>query len=64
MLDMVFVVKDPIEWHRENLKRNGCHYSFLRLGGPTCIYKLQECSAGVYYNTLVQVDSQVSVSHL
>ena len=60
MLDMIMVVKEPLQWHRDNLKRNGHHYSFLRRCSPDLIEKLQEVRAGVYYNTLVPVDGQVS----
>ncbi len=61
MLDLVFAVEDPLEWHKENLQRNGHHYSFLKHFGPNTIVKLQQQSAGVYYNTLVVVENQVCV---
>ena len=60
MLDMVLVVEDSLSWHQQNLGRNRGHYSFLKVGGAGGICKVQELSAGVYYNTLVQVDDQVS----
>ncbi len=59
MLDLVFAVDDPREWHKNNLQRNGHHYSFLRHFGPDTVVRLQRLSAGVYYNTLVTVDTQV-----
>ncbi|XP_064401894.1 phosphatidate cytidylyltransferase, mitochondrial-like [Halichondria panicea] len=59
MLDLVFAVDDPREWHKSNLQRNGHHYSFLRHLGLDTVVRLQQLSAGVYYNTLVTVDTQL-----
>ena len=59
MLDLVLAVDDPQQWHEENLVLNWSHYSFLRQFGPKVITRIQSYSAGVYYNTLVRVDSQV-----
>ena len=59
MLDLIFAVDSPLEWHEENLKRNRDHYSFVRHLGSKGITSLQKLSAGVYYNTLVTIDSQV-----
>ena len=59
MLDLIFAVDDPQSWHHENMARNPHHYSFLRYFGPRAIRKVQRYSAGVYYNTLVTVDSQL-----
>ena len=64
MLDMVFVVDDPLSWHTKNLELNWSHYSFLRRFGPKCITYTQGCSAGVYYNTLVKIGTQVYLSLL
>lgn len=59
MLDLIFAVDSPVEWHRENLCMNQRHYSLLRHFGPERIAAVQNYPAGVYYNTLVTVDSQV-----
>ena len=59
MIDMVFVVSNPIEWHRENMRQNPSHYSFLTVFGPNTIAWMQQLPAAVYYNTLVRIDSQV-----
>ena len=59
MLDLVFAVDNPLEWHKENIERNKCHYSFVRHLGSKGVTSLQKLSAGVYYNTLVTIDSQV-----
>jgi translocator assembly and maintenance protein 41 len=61
MIDIVFVVDDPVGWHRENLRRNWRHYSILKYFGPKVIAKIQEeFASGVYYNPFVWVDKQVS----
>ena len=63
MLDLVFAVDNPMTWHEENLERNRYHYSFLRHLGTKSVTSIQKLSAGVYYNTLVTVQSQVLLSH-
>lgn len=60
MLDMIFAVDDPVSWHKDNLKLNPHHYSALRYFGSSVIGSVQACTAGVYYNTLVKIDDQVS----
>jgi translocator assembly and maintenance protein 41 len=59
MIDLVFVVEDPESWHKDNLQTSRSHYSFLKLLGPSHITKLQKQPAGLYYNTLVHIDSQL-----
>eukprot|EP00026_Physarum_polycephalum_P011137 Phypoly_transcript_11337.p1 GENE.Phypoly_transcript_11337~~Phypoly_transcript_11337.p1 ORF type:complete len:332 (+),score=42.29 Phypoly_transcript_11337:107-1102(+) len=59
MVDFIFGVDDPIGWHKENMVNNRNHYSFLGLGGPKLISHIQnEYGAHIYYNTLVQINSQ------
>ncbi|XP_060073246.1 phosphatidate cytidylyltransferase, mitochondrial-like [Ylistrum balloti] len=53
MMDFIFVVNDPVSWHRQNLKENAHHYSFLRRYGPGVISAIQESSAGLYFNPMV-----------
>lgn len=59
MTDLVFVVDDVATWHRENLERNGSHYSALRHLGPLVCTAVQQFGAGVYYNTGVRVGSRL-----
>jgi len=60
MLDLIFAVENPTEWHKHNLQLNRRHYSLVRLGGATLISKVQEdLGAGVYYNTLVPFEKQL-----
>lgn len=56
MLDLIFVVRNPNRWHRDNVRRNPTHYAQpLRLFGHKAIARLQETwGAKVYYNTLVR----------
>ena len=61
MLDLVFAVDNPLEWHEENIKRNKDHYSFLQHLGSETVTCLQKLPAGVYYNPFVTVDSQVHI---
>lgn len=61
MLDFVFTVDDPVEWHSKNLKKNWNHYSFLKIFGPRIISTVQNnYGAGVYYNPLIMCDGRVS----
>eukprot|EP00823_Brevimastigomonas_motovehiculus_P003628 TRINITY_DN2243_c0_g1_i1.p1 TRINITY_DN2243_c0_g1~~TRINITY_DN2243_c0_g1_i1.p1 ORF type:complete len:464 (-),score=114.30 TRINITY_DN2243_c0_g1_i1:526-1875(-) len=55
MTDLIFVVEDPEQWHRENIKCNKNHYSALRLLGAPTLAKIQEWAAGFYFNTGVNV---------
>lgn len=59
MLDLVFVVDNPLEWHTQNLVNNPHHYaSHMRALGPSVITHVQDgWVAGVYYNTLIPMRS-------
>lgn len=37
MLDFILAVRDPLEWHTENLQRNPKHYSMLGSLGPSAV---------------------------
>lgn len=52
MLDLVFVVENPDQWHRLNLKQNRHHYSIIGSFGSSIVTRVQRFPAGVYYNTL------------
>ncbi|XP_064121600.1 phosphatidate cytidylyltransferase, mitochondrial-like isoform X1 [Macrobrachium nipponense] len=54
MMDFIFAVKDPLQWHQTNLALNPKHYSALRYGGHHLITNIQDnWGAHVYFNTLV-----------
>ena len=63
MIDFIFVVEDPIQWHTDNLARHPNHYSFLKYLGAEFICTVQESfGAKVYYNTLVKQNERVSIA--
>eukprot|EP00808_Paulinella_micropora_P017093 g26334.t1 len=55
MVDLVFAVSEPERWHEHNLESNPHHYSFLRLGGPSVLSKIQSMPAKIYYNAFVDI---------
>ena len=60
MVDFVFVVDEPGDWHEQNLIRNSDHYSFLRHFGARRIASVQEnFGAGIYFNTLVPCEGRL-----
>ncbi|XP_067680344.1 phosphatidate cytidylyltransferase, mitochondrial-like [Haliotis asinina] len=60
MLDFIFVVDDPLSWHRQNIRMNPKHYSFLKFFGPKHVTRVQDkFSAGIYFNTLVPFEERV-----
>ncbi|XP_072178668.1 phosphatidate cytidylyltransferase, mitochondrial-like [Diadema setosum] len=60
MLDFIFVVDDPKEWHRKNLQSNRHHYSALGILGPRTVANIQDrLGAGVYFNTLVKCEQRL-----
>ena len=60
MLDFVFVVDDPVEWHQQNMIQNYSHYSFLKLLGPEYLTRFQnQVGARIYFNTLVPCEGRI-----
>nr|CAG4651853.1 EOG090X06VP [Triops cancriformis] len=59
VVDLMLVVEDAEAFHRDNLKRNGCHYPLpLRFLGPKAVARVQtRWGAQVYFNTLIPVDN-------
>jgi translocator assembly and maintenance protein 41 len=59
MLDLMFAVENPHQWHSQNLLQNPSHYSFLRHLGGNCIAHFQEkYAAKVYCNTLIPISDE------
>lgn len=63
MIDLFICVDDAVKWHEENLQRNYKDYSFLRLCGPRFIAEMQDYAAGVYCNTLIPIDDNVTIKY-
>lgn len=60
MVDFIFVVDKPCEWHEQNLICNSAHYSFLRLLGARKLTQIQEnFGAKIYFNTLVPCEGRI-----
>ena len=55
MVDYVFAVRSPLEWHAENMRRNPSHYApHLRALGPAAVVAIADrVGVGVHFNTLV-----------
>jgi len=59
MIDYVFSVDDPIDWHNKNISANISHYSMLARLGPSVVTRVQEYGAGIYYNPFVNINGQI-----
>ena len=61
MLDVIFIVDNPLSWHKLNMEMNGSHYSAIaRTFGPKLITYLQDnVAANIYFNTLVPWDGRI-----
>lgn len=60
MIDLIYCVDNPQQWHELNMKMNNSHYSALKYLGPKFIANFQDNSgAKVYYNTLVPLDGML-----
>lgn len=61
MLDFIFGLRDPRDWHAINLGLHPKDYStFMKALGPTAITWLQNLGPGVYYNPFVEFgDEQI-----
>lgn len=55
MVDLVFAVDKPFEWHSQNLEQNYTHYSGIRVLGAKSIASVQDWAAGIYYNPYVRL---------
>jgi len=59
VVDFIFAVDDPEQWHTANMAQNPHHYSFLRHLGSRTVTAVQQMGAGVYYNSLVEINGRV-----
>lgn len=63
MVDLMFSVDDPIQFHDENLKKNPHDYSFMRFLGPKLVGEFQDYASGVYCNTLIPIDEHTTIKY-
>lgn len=57
MVDLIFVVNNTHDFHRDNLTANPHHYSSIRCLGPSAVANIQTSfGSNVYFNTHVVVD--------
>ena len=65
MIDLIFAVDDPIEWHEENMRLNSSHYSPCISLSPQMVTLVQEnFGAGVWFNTLLPSNLRNSPNRL
>lgn len=63
MIDLFICVDDAVKWHEENLHRNYKDYSLLKLFGPRFIAEMQDYAAGIYCNTLIPIDDNITIKY-
>lgn len=63
MIDLMFSVDDPYEFHAQNLKQNPHDYSFMRFLGSKIIGDYQDYACGVYCNTLIPIDDNTTIKY-
>lgn len=63
MIDLVLCIDNAYEFHKENLKLNARDYSFMRFFGPRFIEEYQGYAAGVYCNTLIPIDKNITIKY-
>jgi translocator assembly and maintenance protein 41 len=61
MIDFIFAVSEPVQWHALNLRQNGHHYATLpRILGSNFISHLQQGYGGkVWFNVECEVNGRV-----
>ena len=65
MLDMIFVVQDPLEWHGQNMAVNADHYSSLVAMSPGIVAAVQESfGARVWFNAFVPMNTKRSPTRM
>lgn len=58
MIDLLFTVENPFQWHEQNLRLNPSHYSSMRHMGSSFIARYQQSyAAKVYCNTLIPLEN-------
>jgi len=58
-VDLILAVKDPLDWHKQNLKTNPKHYSSVcQSEGPEFIVDSVSKAAGIHYNPFVYFEGK------
>ena len=57
MVDLLFVVREPVDWHTANMSRNPHHYAKpVSMLGPSAVHwASQNIGSGVYFNAMVDL---------
>lgn len=64
-IDMIHMVRDPVEFHKLNLSQFSGHYSGLKnFGGASAILKIQDLGAGVYFNPYVTMHTNTKKNNI
>jgi mitochondrial translocator assembly and maintenance protein 41 len=64
MVDYIFAVDSPADWHRGNIAANPSHYSSLKWLGAGVVGHVQEkWASGVYYNTLIDWEGEQRIKY-
>lgn len=64
MIDIIFSVENPHQFHAQNLEMNPSHYSGLKIFGSKFISQYQDTLASkVYFNTLVPIENQLMIKY-
>lgn len=54
-IDLIFGVKNPLKFHKINIRQHPDHYSFLKWCGPNVLSYFQDIGAGIYFNPFVTI---------
>lgn len=57
-IDLLMSVENPLEWHKQNIKKFPQHYSTLKyfINIPSIFEKIQGLGAGIYFNPFTQIN--------
>ncbi len=60
MVDLLFVVREPVDWHTANISMNPHHYAMpMSMFGPSAIHwASQNIGSGVYFNAMIDLPAR------
>ncbi|XP_065324005.1 phosphatidate cytidylyltransferase, mitochondrial-like isoform X2 [Gordionus sp. m RMFG-2023] len=60
MIDLIFVVKNAMKWHQQNILLNKSHYSITNsMFGSKFLTYLQNSAAGVFFKTHIPIEDKI-----